>query len=615
MRAFTAFLLAFGLILAFAVAPAAPVHAEELGIKFTTSNMQHRVKPEEIAELQRRIREVYPTCVDTVVAYIGDEDARKYLNTVTIAIQDNLANAHRNGESGYWSSGTAKDKQAVTLFAQMFLTGRRDLKTTLTHELLHVVMEYHNDFKALVGTPSYVKEGISYHGTNDVRTAMRTWLNDWDPELDFDERMKEKSTKRFLSERTFIECFGRVYGDAARVKFVRDFYNGKNWRAAIESASGEEKWTRARTKVRACRDEMVKEMLGQAGDYRAIRRDYIADNDERVIESAREYLAKDPNGLWAPSVAGMLAYSLEYGYRADEAIAVHEDLRTGKFGSNKMDDNAAFHIVRLMGTISRCDEARAKRAEFERFYPNFYLQKWRKDLDDEIAKSCRDSAIQLYEAKKLAHAKSYAEARAAAEDAIAKRLVEDGAEKSAGWNRDVRATVAGWHSDDGKNDDAAKAYEAVIAEFREKAPNERRDLADVLVEAAEVDEKLGRFPAAEAKLSEALTLYRAALGPFDKTIPITEGKLGLIYVKMGEADKARERLTKALEDMIASSKTKSAPRAKAHLDLAGFLKDQGDAAGALANAKTAHEIYAEIYPADQEDAVRAAELVKALSPQ
>lgn len=592
---------------------AVPVHAEELGIKFTTSKMQHRVKPEEIAELERRIREVYPACVDTVVAYIGDEGARKYLNTVTIAIQDNLADQGRHGQTTMWRSGTRKDRQSITLFAQMFLTGKRDLKTVVTHELLHVALEFHNDFDDLVGMPTYVGEGLSYHGTNDVMEALKTDLNGWDPELDFDELMKEKSAKRYHSARTFVECFERVYGEAARKKLVSSIYGGTNWRAAMESASGEAKWTTVRKRTRVCRDDLIGDLLAQATGYREIHKAYDAEQYGRVIELAEQQKAASPSSFWMQSIAGDHAYAFEREYRVDEALASLEDIRTGKYGYTSMDGGAAFQTIRMLASVGRCDEARAKRTEFERFYPNFYQQKWRKELDDEILHNCRESAQRLYEAKKLAHAIQFTEARALAEDAMVKRIEEDGAEKSAGWNRDARALIASWLAEEEKLDDAAKAYEAVIAEFREKAPNERRDLAKVLVEAATVDEKLERYTAAEAKLVEALTLQRASLGPFDKTIPTTEGKLGLLYAKMGEAEKARERLNKALEDMIGSSKGKSAPRAKAHLDLAGFLKDQGDAAGALANAKIAHEIYQEVYPADHEDAVRAAEIVAELS--
>ncbi|MCL4234786.1 MAG: tetratricopeptide repeat protein, partial [Deltaproteobacteria bacterium] len=577
MRTFTAILLA----LLFACAFAAPVRADELGIRFTTSKMQHRVKPEEIADLERRIREVYPACVDTVVAYIGDEGARKYLNTVTIAIQDNLADQGRHGQTAMWRSGTRKDRQSITLFAQMFLTGKRDLKTVVTHELLHVALEFHNDFDDLVGMPTYVGEGLSYHGTNDVMEALKVGLNGWNPELDFDELMKEKSAKRYYSARTFVECFEKVYGEAARKKLVSSIYGGTNWRTAMESASGEEKWTTVRKRTCVCRDDLIKGLLEQADGFREIDKAYKAERYARVIELADRQRADAPESFWMQSIAGKQAIAFAVEFRVDESLATLEEIRTGKFGYTSMDGDAAFRVVRTLASTGRCDEARAKRAEFERFYPNFYKQNWRKDLDDEIAKSCRDSAQRLYGAKKLAHAKQYAEARAAAEDAILKRIEEDGSEKSAGWNRDGRALIASWFAEEEKLDDAAKSYEALIAEFREKAPNERRDLAKVLVEAAGVDEKRESFPTAEAKLVEALTLQRASLGPFDKTIPTTEGKLGLLYAKMGDAEKARERLNKALEDMIGSSKAMSAPRAKAHLDLAGFLKDQGDAAGAL----------------------------------
>lgn len=353
------------------------------GIIFVTQDFRRQATDEELARMQSEVAACYPAALDQVCAFIGSEKPRKVFKDIYIALYDIDNSGNTYGYSGYSNRG-AKRPEAVTFCVQNFLTGNGNVKTILVHEMLHAAMESQNNFKAYHSWPSYVHEGISYHGSDDAMAAVVSFLNRVKPRFDLVRMWEDRDKRTFLRERTFLFCFEENYGVEARKKLVTDLFSGRNWKKAIVQASGEPTHSAARAKCDACTKAHVQALFDEGRVFRDIKA--LKSNDE-AIAAAEKYLAENPAGNWRISVTFHLAERYEREKRFGEAIAACERIRTGKFGRAVIDDVAAYNVIENYAKKGDCDTALAKRLEFRRLYP-ILRNEWKDDLNEVFAKRC-----------------------------------------------------------------------------------------------------------------------------------------------------------------------------------------------------------------------------------
>ncbi|MCZ7583134.1 MAG: hypothetical protein M5R36_07240 [Deltaproteobacteria bacterium] len=210
--------------------------AQEYEITFNTTEFPTKMKPEELEQVKTMVREAYPAAVDMVAATWGDEEkARDAFKTLTITIRDSQPSRDYHGTSQAWWKKTKKNMQNITIVWQSILLGQVDLTELLAHEMLHVTFELQQEVHQFADTPGYIHEGLSYYGSGAAYRRIVLALNQVRPEYELDEVWKDKDFRFYARERTFVECFGRVYGDEARRKFLDSVYRG---------GSGSRRWNR-----------------------------------------------------------------------------------------------------------------------------------------------------------------------------------------------------------------------------------------------------------------------------------------------------------------------------------------------------------------------------------
>ncbi|MEM6269671.1 MAG: CHAT domain-containing protein [Bacteroidota bacterium] len=93
--------------------------------------------------------------------------------------------------------------------------------------------------------------------------------------------------------------------------------------------------------------------------------------------------------------------------------------------------------------------------------------------------------------------------------------------------------------------EAGVAYERALAIIRDFKNGSPATLASLLINLAATQDQLQQFGAAIANAQEAITGLRKAYGPHHPYIITTQGNIGLMYHRMGNADRARYFLGKA----------------------------------------------------------------------
>jgi hypothetical protein len=360
------------------------------GLVFFKQDVRTVMTDAEFNDLKSRIEAVYPQALEDVIAFLGrdkEKTIRKHFKELYVAIYD-IDDTGNTQAHSYMSTRSAKRPQAVTFFAQNFMTRNQDIKTVLVHEMLHAAMEKNNRFHRYVAWPDYVHEGVSYFGSGDELQSIIRYLNRISPNFDFYWQWEKRKTRRaFYRERTFLYCFDKTYGPEARQKLVDLLFGGKKWSDAIKKASGVDSTKRVRKACDECTKALLRDILSKSGPVQQVIKLRKEKKNDKAIALAQDYLATNPEGEWRITTAIRMGFALAAVKRNEEAAEVFEQIRQGHFGSTNLEDAASFQLIKQLALLGKCDEAKAKQAHFARLYP-VHRTDWKKGLDEAIAAQC-----------------------------------------------------------------------------------------------------------------------------------------------------------------------------------------------------------------------------------
>jgi hypothetical protein len=360
------------------------------GLTFYHQELGSRLTAADYQQIEQKITAAFPAAIDQVESFIGDPAVRKIFRELNVAIYSQTSADGVLAFSRTTNSPAARrHTPSVTLLGEPLLSSNWDVKTLLVHEMIHSTFGATNDFENLRSYPSCLQEGLAYFGSGDVHNAIVIWLNRTTPRLNLAEIMGHQESLKFFRERTFVYCFQETYGEDARKKLVTDLFGGKRWKSAVEDVAHDD-WDKVQSKCDDCLRGYLSRVIGAAGPLRAILTAAKKKNLPLVIELAKKYLSDEPKSDWRISVYWQLAQAYEGLDRLDEALATYEDIRQGRCGSNVIYQIAAARILLALAKAKKCDEARAKRKEFERFYPLLWGE-WRDKLNRAFAEKCPES--------------------------------------------------------------------------------------------------------------------------------------------------------------------------------------------------------------------------------
>ena len=413
LRRIVPVVVALMLFAAVAIAADAPVtvHVPEFGTKMT---------PEQKAFLEAKAKEVYPNALQQVIDFVGNEkQVRKTFGDFHIQIRDaKLKGNHFIGYSAYhWRGGDdyrfskGSKVQSIYLVGQQFLAHPEQMQSVLVHEMLHVVYEAAYTKKRWHKMADFVQEGISYMGAGQTEEMIQCTIQWTPPEFSAKKIMRRKvesgEKKRFgrIREVGFLWGFERVYGEAARKQVLTEMLKGKDYKKVFEAAAGKE-WKELKKDVYSELQMYVQNLLDEGGDYKPI---YIA-RDKRhrnkLIRLTAKFIEENPESVWLERVYYDRAWAFGAKQRYDEALALYEELRTGKKGSAMWDDHAASSVVKLIALTGQYDQARAKYDEFYLLYPRFWGDYGRKIVAyvDKAEAQAKENQVVVSETDQVADA-------------------------------------------------------------------------------------------------------------------------------------------------------------------------------------------------------------------
>jgi tetratricopeptide (TPR) repeat protein len=388
-------------VIACVLLSAAFAHAYEYKIEFVTSDelFETRLTKADIAKIKIMVREAYPEAADAVVNFVGDESAREVLKDIYITIYD--ANPDWWGTNGYsinWNSGPRKKKQNITLIGQSLLSGAKDVKTLLTHELIHVVFETRCSFDEARSQKRYLKEGLAYYGSGDTHATVVAALNKFRPKYDIKDVLKKKSRRRYFRQRTYIHCFEKVYGAKAKEELIRLLFGGKHWESALKKASGDER-KKVYKKCKRCMKKYVQSILDASPAFQDVERAYDNEDYKYAVYLGEKLLEKNPKSDWRFSTHWRLGVAYRQIYELEKSTGHFEILKSSQSGLNYLGDNVAYMIIKNMVRDGQCDEALKTRQEWDRLYPLFWKH-WRDDLEELFADNCDESDALFFKGRK-----------------------------------------------------------------------------------------------------------------------------------------------------------------------------------------------------------------------
>ncbi len=398
-------------IIALFILTAANAYAHEYKIEFVTTDdlFATHLTDVDINKLKGMVREVYPEAVDAVVDFVGDESAREVLEDVTISIYDH--NPEWSGLWGYsiaWRSGPRKKKQNITLIGQPLLNGSKDVKTILTHEMIHAVFETRCSFKEFASQKRYLKEGMAYYGSGDTHPTVIAALNSESQKYDIEEVLKKKWRRRYFMQRTYIYCFEKIYGSEAKQELIRLIYKGKYWESALKKASGDDR-AKVYSKCKKCMKEYVKGILDASKSMQDIQRAYDIDDNKYAIYLGERMLEQNPKWDWRFSTHWILGEAYRERYDLEKSTEHFEILKNGRQGLNYLGDDAAYMVILNMVRAGNCDQALKTRQQWDRLYPLFW-KKWRDDLEKLFADDCDQEDILMDKGRSHFYHEQYDEA-------------------------------------------------------------------------------------------------------------------------------------------------------------------------------------------------------------
>ncbi|MBZ0274191.1 hypothetical protein K8I61_19285 [bacterium] len=348
-----------------------------------------KLNAEELAELTRRIEEEFPKAMDRVVAYVGDEGARKYFQTTYVQIVDTPDDGYW-GLSRHWYANTLKGVESIRVDAQAAFTGMIELQNLLAHELTHATFEHRISFRQAVDWPSYVSEGLAYDvGNNGVERAYLT-INRRDGDLrklDINYLMGVRHERRYLRERLFVRCIKSVYGEDVHADFIKRLYKGKDWKSSLASAT-REKLNATKKKTDACIRVVMQNAVDQSGPYWEVRKADRRKDWQAVVDAASAGLTQTPASPFAQSYKYYLAKALRKLKRYDESATHYDTLRRGDFGDTIYSEWAAWGVFWSTVRSGKCDETRNLWTTYRRWYPEFWNENPAR-IDTIIAEKCK----------------------------------------------------------------------------------------------------------------------------------------------------------------------------------------------------------------------------------